>query len=127
MFLDYLLFLTGLFVLIFVCIFLYFGGTIFELITNSDFNYIHSKIKEDIKKILQEENNNDFKYQISVLPGFIYLTDNDVIDYDSLNNNIIVSVQDKSKKILNIQDDLSKIVPIFSRLKTKFDFEKYSI
>lgn len=110
-----------------MCIFLYSGGTIFDLITNSDFDYIHTKIKEDIKKALLSVNNDVVNYQVSVTPNFIYITERDIVEFNSLNNELIVTTQTGSKITLNMQNDVAKIIPLFSKLNKNFIFKSYSI
>lgn len=122
---NILIFCLGFIVIIFFCIFLYMGATIFDLITFSDFNYIYTKINNDIIGIL-EKNNSDIEYNIAPNSIYIYQTSSNYINFDPMLNQISIDEKDK-RTTLDINKDIQKLVPIFSLLKREFNFDAFNV
>ena len=122
---DIIIFFLGFLVIIFFCVFLYMGGTIFDLITFSDFNYIYTKINNDITDIL-EKNNSDIEYNIAPNSIYIYQTSSNYINFDPMLNQISIEEKDK-RTVLDVDKDIQKLVPIFALLKREFNFNAFSV
>lgn len=71
MFLNLLLFLVFIVFFVFLTFFLYNGSNIFELVSNSNFNYIYTKIDNDLSQLIKEKNP---QYIIAETPNSIYQT-----------------------------------------------------
>lgn len=122
---NIIIFSLGFIVIIFFCIFLYMGATIFDLITFSDFNYIYTKINNDIMNIL-EKNNSDIEYNIAPNSIYIFQTSSNYINFDPMLNQISIEEKDK-RTTLDIEKDIQKIVPVFALLKREFNFDAFNV
>jgi hypothetical protein len=123
---DLIIFIIGFVFIIFFCIFLYNGGTIFDLITFSNFNYIYTKIENDIDKSLKTSNK-EIEYNIAPTEIYIYRIGEEAIAFNALLNQITITQQDKTKISLDVYKDLPRLVPIFALLKREFNYESFNI
>lgn len=123
---DLIIFIIGFVFIIFFCIFLYNGGTIFDLITFSNFNYIYTKIANDIDKALKDSNK-EIEYNIAPTEIYIYRIGEEAIAFNPLLNQVTITQQDKTKISLDVYKDLPRLVPIFALLKREFNYESFNV
>lgn len=123
---DIIVFLIGFVFIIFFCIFLYNGGTIYDLITFADFNSIYNKIDSDISNALHTSNNS-IEYNIAPSEIYIYKTSSDAVEFVPLLNQISITQQDKTISILDVNKDIGRLVPIFASLKREFIYTPFNI
>lgn len=123
---DIVVFLIGFVFIIFFCIFLYNGGTIYDLITFANFNSIYNKIDSDIANTLHKSNSS-VEYNIAPSEIYIYKTGEDAITYIPLLNQISITQQDKTVSILDVTKDIGRLVPIFASLKREFVYTPFNI
>lgn len=123
---NLIVFFIGFIFIIFFCVFLYNGGTIFDLITFSNFNYIYTKISRDIDSALKE-NNSSIEYNIAPTNFYIYKIGEEAITFNSLLNQVTVLKQDKTKIILDVYKDVPRLITIFASLKREFNYKSFNI
>lgn len=97
--------------------FLYYGSNIYELITHSNFNYIYTKIDNDLSKIIKSRTP---QYIIAENLNNIYKTNLD-LKINSINSEIYFFINNTIYK-LNIYQDNSKIIPFLINFKNKFEY-----
>lgn len=119
MFLNLFLYFIFITFFVFLTFFLYNGSNIFELISNSNFNYIYTKIDNDLSNLIKEKNP---QYIIAETTNNIYQTKTDIY-INSINSEIYFYSNNKLIK-LNIYNDFSKLVPLLIKFKNKFQYNK---
>jgi hypothetical protein len=103
--------------LIFLSYFLYNGSNIFELVTHSNFDYIYTKIDNDLSDIIKEKNP---QYIIAENSNNIYKTKVNLY-FNSINSEIYFYINNTLYK-LNIYNDIAKIIPILINFKNNFQY-----
>ncbi|QKE44577.1 hypothetical protein Yalta_130 [Yalta virus] len=123
---DIIVFLIGFVFIVFFCIFLYNGGTIFDLITLANFNSIYKYIDKNISDALYNSNES-ISYNIAPTEIYVYKTNAEAIEFIPLLNQISVTQQDKITTILDVNKDIARLVPIFANLKREFIYPSFVI
>lgn len=123
---NIIIFLIGFVIIIFFSIFLYNGGTIFDLLTFANFNYIYTKIQNDINKALTNSNK-EIEYNIAPSEIYIYTTGPETITFEPILDTITIMQADKTKVSLDLYKDVARLVPIFALLKREFQYESYHV
>lgn len=118
--------MIGFVIIIFFSIFLYNGGTIFDLLTFANFNYIYTKIQNDINKALTNSNK-EIEYNIAPSEIYIYTTGPETITFEPILDTITIMQADKTKVSLDLYKDVARLVPIFALLKREFQYESYHV
>lgn len=119
MIINLILFFTFVVFFIFLTYFLYNGSNIYELISHSNFNYIYTKIDNDLLDIIKKKNP---QFIIAETPNNIYKTKIDLY-INSINSEIYFYSNNKLIK-LNIYNNISKIIPLLINFKNKFEYIK---
>lgn len=124
--LNIIVFLVGFIIIVFFCIFLYNGGTIYDLITFSNYNSIYDKINTDIKISLQNSNK-VIEYNVAPSEIYIYKTSEDSVSFVPLLNQISITQQDKTVSVLDVNKDVARLVPVFAGLAREFNYTAFNI
>lgn len=123
---DIVVFLIGFVFIVFFCIFLYNGGTIFDLITFANFNSIYKYIDKSILDALHNSNET-ISYNIAPTEIYVYKTNSDAVEFIPLLNQISITQQDKVTTILDVNKDIARLVPIFANLKREFIYPSFDM
>lgn len=123
---DLIIFLIGFVFIVFFCIFLYNGGTIYDLITFANFDSIYKKIDDDIYSALHNSNA-VVEYNIAPSQIYVYKTSDDVVSFDPLLNQITITQQDKTRTVLNVEKDIGRMVSLFASLNRTFPYTPFNM
>lgn len=106
----------------FILYVLYNGTSIFELISLSSFNYIYSKIDEDVVTAIKNTMGENNKLTFAVSNTYIYKERAPVRSHSAVNE--IRVTQNQTNPILNITTDEGKVITLIKDLKREFTYTK---
>lgn len=109
--------------IILISVFIFNGGTIFDLMTLSGFRYIEDEVVKDINYIFDETNNSSV-VMIAESDVFIHTGTRNNITFVPLLNSVKVELYNKTTITVPIKD-INRLIPLFIRFKKEFNYTPY--
>lgn len=111
--------------IIFICVFVFNGGTIFDLMTISGFGYIEDDIVKDVNNLLDESNKTSV-VMIAESDIFVHTGSRRNITFAPILNSIKVEMYDNSSVTVPVTD-INRLISLFVQFKKEFNYTPYPL
>lgn len=116
---EYSIFILCITLILFLIVFFYHGGTIFDLLSLPNFVYVYKEITTEIKEVLERNQKNKL-ITVAENNEFIYTSIQQTLIFDPLLNSIIVKTKNNGQVTIPMSDT-KRLVPLFVRFNKVFD------